>query len=201
MVTSTQEFPNLSCRTELVAQVRPVALERYSMAQEPKNPFWEKLVGMADEAGLSMSKLGQRVGVSTAAVRKWRLGIAKPTLETRRAIARVLNRPLSDLTDEDEPVTIYSLHGEIDWPPRTYSSLQKWLEKEPHWKVSPEEHAFLASQRLPDRLGDPGAPWWISQLTAYRLYAAMLETVMQAPASSATSPKKQPPSTRTHTRR
>lgn len=98
---------NRCCLPGSDTQVYKVLVSKRIPLEETSH-FWQVLIRMLserlDEKGkpLSVNKLGQRIGKSTAAMAKWRTGEALPKLETRKAIAKALARPVSDLLFDQE---------------------------------------------------------------------------------------------------
>ena len=58
-----------------------------------------KIVYWRTKRNLSQRELGDKVGVSQAAVAKWEVGSSKPTLDNVKALADALDVALTDLFD------------------------------------------------------------------------------------------------------
>lgn len=183
MVTLEQEVVDRSLQTREIAELGNYGLQTFGMNGSDRTPFYERLEAMAAEAGFSMNRLGQAIGKSGPAMLKWKNGKSKPTLETRRDIARVLKRPLADLLFDDEA-------SEMARPDlgEGYPSLRSFLANHPDARATDDEIYWLASQRFPEEYGDiVDDEWWMGQLMRYR--GLMLRQQGKAPTQRARKPE------------
>jgi transcriptional regulator with XRE-family HTH domain len=158
-----------------------------------RTAFYERLERMAAEAGVSMNRLGQMIGKSGPAMQKWRTGASKPTLETRRELAKALKRPLDDLLTDEDDLDHAPEEAADPCEPRAviYASLRGFLERATKPQgITLDERNYLASYRFPRGIDNANDGWWLNKLHLFR--GLQIDSPSQASAG-AEPVKPQPP--------
>lgn len=76
--------------------------------------FGQTLKMLRKEKNMTQTELGNRLGISKAAVSKYELGIASPPLDILRTMAAIFNVSLDYLcgTEQREKISVYNLTNE-----------------------------------------------------------------------------------------
>lgn len=108
------------------------------------NAFWDKLVTLSAQRGLSLNRLARVADVSRQGMEKWKTG-SQPTLETLYKLARALDVPVAELTGAPDKRATGS-----------YASLERYLVAHP--ELDDDTVDFLFRQSF--TFGDPGEVTW-----------------------------------------
>ncbi len=107
--------------------------------------FGQTLKTLRKEKNMTQTELGNKLGISKAAVSKYELGVASPPLDVLRTLAAVFNVSLDYLcgTEQREKISVYNLTAEqVDMVNRLVNTLREHNYKNKN-NLSETEFAIL----------------------------------------------------------
>lgn len=122
--------------------------------------FGQILKTLRKEKHMTQTKLGDRLGISKAAVSKYELGLASPPLDILRNMAAIFNVSLDYLcgTEQRDKISVYNLTNEqIDLVIRLVETFRKKNHREQldhdrsteEYRILGEITALLCSKKAP----------------------------------------------------